>query len=78
MYLCVDLMDTKMNDFTREELIDIKRLFRVADVWFNGMDELRDKIQSMINNYCEHQGDGLIYWSNPPQSKCAKCGKYFR
>ncbi len=27
---------------------------------------------------CEHQDDGLTYYSNPPQVKCIKCGEFYR
>lgn len=27
---------------------------------------------------CEHQDDGQIYYTNPPQVKCIKCGEYYK
>jgi hypothetical protein len=27
---------------------------------------------------CIHEGDGMIYTSNPPQNKCKKCGEFYR
>lgn len=27
---------------------------------------------------CEHESDGMIYCSNPPQNKCTKCGEFYR
>ncbi len=38
-----------MNDFTKEELEEI--YYRLE----NAPQELEDKIQSMIENYCEHE-----------------------
>lgn len=29
-------------------------------------------------NKCQHEHDGLIYTSNPPQNKCVKCGEFYR
>lgn len=61
-----------MNDFTKEELIKLLDMLHDtnAQEW-----QLEDKIQSMINNYCDHD------WENPccgcPNSSpiCDKCGK---
>lgn len=27
---------------------------------------------------CQHESDGMIYTSNPPQNKCNKCGEFYR
>ncbi len=27
---------------------------------------------------CQHKSDGLVYTSKPPQSKCRKCGEFYR
>ena len=44
-----------MNDFTKEELIKIKDV--MYGISFDDNDEriLRQKIQSMIDSYCEHE-----------------------
>lgn len=70
-----------MNDFTKEELEDIKNCIWVYD-------DLRDdsthaalitKIQLMIDNYkCEHVSDDMIYCSNPPKNRCTKCKEWYR
>ncbi len=50
-----------MNDFTKEELeiiIDAFHHIKEDPAWRNiegWDDELKTKIQSMINNYCEHE-----------------------
>ncbi len=55
-----------MNDFTKEELKD---MFTVISENYSGkeLDELLDKIQSMIDKYCEHQ------WING--TYCEKCNR---
>ena len=30
------------------------------------------------NKECQHESDGSIYCSNPPQNKCIKCGGFYR
>lgn len=27
---------------------------------------------------CNHEHDGMIYTSNPPQNKCRLCGEFYR
>lgn len=59
-----------MNDFTKEEL---ETLFAVMDDGKNDCghdDELIDKLQSLIDNYCEHEWDLHDY----TRDKCTKCG----
>lgn len=31
-----------------------------------------------MNESCEHELDGMVYLSNPPQFKCKKCGQFYR
>lgn len=67
-----------MNDFTKEELEELRasRCYHLDDS-FPADDKLFMKIQSMIDSYCEHESDDLIYWSMPPKSKCKKCGIFY-
>jgi hypothetical protein len=65
-----------MNDFTKEELEIIHLDMTVyAKRWYplkeaQNHQDLRDKLQSMIDNYCEHDGKiGKDY----PGEKCMKC-----
>ena len=47
-----------MNDFTKDELKQICQFFNIAIEDFQEPEstyDLRDKIQSMIDNYCEHE-----------------------
>lgn len=72
-----------MNDFTKEELADLKDYINYAVSHSYGptadkVDTIYNKIQSMIDNYCEHESDGLSYTAYPPQCKCNKCGEYYR
>lgn len=64
-----------MTDFTKEELIDIFECvshFKMASArgGFSYYDDLTDKVESLIDNYCEHQfteeQNGFLY--------CHLCG----
>ena len=49
-----------MNKFTKEELERICQFFNIAIEDYKEPDstyELRNKIQSMIDNYCEHENE---------------------
>ncbi|HAT1745435.1 TPA: hypothetical protein I8Z16_001726 [Legionella pneumophila] len=67
-----------MNDFTKEELNEI----RVALVVY-GLGEcgsiLYSKIQSLIDNYCEHEEKETIQTSFAKsvfENRCKKCRRY--
>lgn len=71
-----------MNDFTKDELQIIHLDMTIyAKKWVMLTEspvhlELRNKIQSMIDNYCEHE-----YIENPNNSDymmCALCGDTFK
>ncbi len=68
-----------MNDFTKEELILIRYLI-------NNMDETRlthskplilvqSKIQSLIDNYCEHEWENICCQCTLDKIYCHKCKK---
>jgi hypothetical protein len=63
-----------MNDFTKEELrnlistISTVRIYTDID---NYDDDLYNKIQSMIENYCEHESAHIDY--DYQALKCNKC-----
>lgn len=59
-----------MNDFTKEELKNI--LNGEVTLYPHTYQELVNKIQSMIDNYCEHQSE--IDVGEAPLI-CKKCGK---
>ena len=70
-----------MNEFTKEELTYIIDAIDNDIVCFDEPDIayfVRDKLKSMIENYCEHENDGKSYLSYPALHKCIKCGEYFR
>ena len=68
-----------MNDFTKEEL---EILSQSTSAWISDFSNypdklliIRDKIQSMIDNYCEHKE----YAQNEHYiKKCSRCGKVWR
>jgi hypothetical protein len=67
-----------MNKFTKEELESIADwgyLYCLdSEISARVHANLRDKIQSLIDNYCEHDGEiGKDY----PAEKCMKCGAYW-
>lgn len=64
-----------MNDFTKEELkcIYVSLSLHALEGWANIPVELVEKIQSMIDNYCEHE-------SSEPKlvliKHCVKCNQH--
>ena len=70
-----------MNDFTKEELVMLKNLTRQHVNQFRENSdciELMEKIQSLIDNYCEHESNGEMRLSYPGQWKCKKCGEFYK
>lgn len=64
-----------MNDFTKEELIDIYDALMNTEIPI--FENLPSKVQSMIDNYCEHEKDGRVYDGILGLSfRCLKCGKF--
>lgn len=66
-----------MNDFTKEELIKILKAYEMDPHYFDSHQEINNfggRIQSMIDNYCEHKNTectgGWTY-------KCTDCGMKF-
>lgn len=75
----------KMNDFTKEELKEIKDGLRLSleqphcdSTWAKDTRALKDKIQSMIENYCEHEWKNHCPECNPLNIYCIKCREYLR
>jgi len=67
-----------MNDFTKEELQYIRDyIFReAASIRYDNHERLKEKIQSMIDKYCEHEFQ--IKSLNPHfLMMCEKCNKTF-
>ena len=64
-----------MNDFTKEELIaleDAMENMLVLHPTQNGSSSLKEKIESMIDNYCEHE---KVIPNYGPNTECNKCGE---
>jgi len=62
-----------MNDFTKEELRHLTTLFKLTEVAYPDFpiyDNLWMKIESMIDNYCEHDYRVL----SPNVIQCYQCG----
>ena len=75
-----------MNDFTKDELQEIKRCLKYM---INGNHtpfscltmELNKKLQSVIQNYCDHEKEPKKqYWAADARlyNKCIKCGLLYR
>lgn len=76
-----------MNDFTKEELEGILEGLQIIDAdpgirpqiyW---EDSLKEKLQSMIDNYCDHEFN-MDDWTNDSSGcrwyKCHKCEARYR
>jgi hypothetical protein len=71
----LERMDVKMIDFTKEEL----KLIMEGVLYLRGgctnyamdSEKLKIKIQSMIDNYCDHEPEGDYHVC---VDKCRKCG----
>lgn len=67
-----------MNEFTKEELEELAHNLGEIRAWSDSLTNswpLLDKIQSMIDNYCQHEKmefDGDVYGYS-----CKKCEKQF-
>ena len=69
-----------MNDFTKEELEKICQFFNIAIEDFKEPDstyKLRDKIQYMIDSYCDHEASDK-YPNEFKWQLCSKCGKEYK
>jgi hypothetical protein len=73
-----------MNDFTKEEL-QIIRLDMTTYINRTPMlnespshKALRDKVERMIDNFCEHEWVVETKEFNLKNAICKKCGKYYR
>jgi hypothetical protein len=65
-----------MNDFTKEELEEIAFNLGEIRVWSETLESswpVLDKLQSMIDNYCEHHWQESIHDSD--LYLCIKCSK---
>ena len=84
-----------MNDFTKEELEMLQHGIHLS-ILPDTQDRyapLYNKIQSMIDGYCEHESDNYTYYKSgirctdflayachdsPCFLKCKKCGEFYR
>ena len=73
-----------MNEFTKEELEKLKELVVWDDDCIAGGNPipiygiLVKKIQSLIDNYCEHTPSNFYTSNAPSLYSCQKCGDYYR
>ena len=68
-----------MNDFTKEELEELHYLanyyIEMNITVHDEATQMRDKLQSMIDNYCEHSDSEPNH--NYEVEQCKKCGARF-
>jgi hypothetical protein len=71
-----------MNDFTTDELHHIHKLFELVKLAYPSYllnESIENKIQALIDNYCEHnchhEWDGTLITTKPNTGKCKKCGQ---
>lgn len=67
-----------MHDFTKEELEELNAMLHRH--MHDAIDKrraniLHNKIQSMIDNYCEHDWDNHCCGCDPANIICSKCNK---
>lgn len=67
-----------MNDLRKDQLIKIGQLLRREYISTNQLTwvNIIDKLQSMIDNYCEHPS--VTPCSDCEAVVCDKCGEYFK
>ena len=62
-----------MNDFTKEELKSIMYCVKQMKIHIDGYNPLKSKIQSLIDNYCEHEaGEPRLVLTK----ECVKCKQH--
>ena len=67
-----------MNDFTKKELESIHYCLRQMQIHIDGYDKLKQKIQTMIDNYCEHnEREGQQDEDGKLNVVCTKCNLQF-
>ena len=79
-----------MNDFTKDELAILKHVLNINPDGYRDPG-LLNKIQSLIDNHCEHESNGVTYFEYPsdmtltealeqsqPSEKCKHCGEFYR
>lgn len=65
-----------MNDFTKEELQYFLAIMKPFHwLWKGDPLELEQKIQSMIDNYCEHEWENICCQCTLDKIWCHKCNK---
>lgn len=67
-----------MNDFTKEELKNLRACLDVCISDDGSDEELMKKLESMIDNYCEHEYHNHCPECNPLNIYCKHCRTYLR
>ena len=66
-----------MNDFTKDELEYLHEMIGSISIAGHPIDDeaLKSKIQSMIDNYCEHEWENICCQCTLDKIYCYKCEK---
>jgi len=71
------LFENDMNDFTKEELNILYKCIRLAEIDHgecSDLDNIKFKIHSMIDNYCEHEWENIYSGSTIRGIYCQRKG----
>lgn len=64
-------------DCLLEVLLDIRDILKEKPIFPFGTPNTFQGLQYTTTTGHIHESDGNIYTSNPPQSKCKTCGKFY-
>ena len=73
---CQQTNKYKVFDWLKFNLIELQKNTRIQTKK-EVIGEYYKMFSSTDKKYCEHESDGYILLSNPPQNRCKKCGKIF-
>lgn len=70
------IVNKPINDLIDIQCYKCKKIFKVHPMQSRDAPFITDC--ELHNSKCEHECDGLAYYTSPPPSRCKKCGEYYR